>query len=238
MIDSGYNKKVVYGCNMRFNALKKEDYELMKRANFRFLLYGMESGNQKTLDKLDKGIKVEDIKNGARLASSAGLEVHATVMLGYPWETYEDAKETIRLARECFDKGYFNTMQATIVIPYPGTPLWEECKEKGWLLTENYEEYDMRKPVMKSPMAQEQILKLTQELYSSFFTPRFIARKIMSIRSWDDIKFFAMAAKKLIGHLLDFDKEQKRGVLNPKFWVHSIKVMGSQLIAPGRETQG
>jgi len=244
LIESGYNKKVTYGCNMRFNALTKDDYALMKKANFRFLLYGMESGNQKTLDRLDKGIKVEDIKNGAIMASEAGLEVHATVMLGYPWETYKDAKETIRLARECFDKGYFNTMQATIVIPYPGTPLWKECKEKGWLLTENYEEYDMRKPVMKSPMSQEQILKLTQELYSSFFTPKFVVRKVLSIRNIDDVKFFAMAARRLMGHLMDFDKEQKRGVLNPKFWAHSIKAMGSQLTAslssknskaPGRE---
>ena len=241
LIESGYNKKVVYGCNMRFNALTKEAYELMKKANFRFLLYGMESANQKTLDKLDKGIKVEDIKNGAKAASEAGLEVHATVMLGYPWESYEDAKETIQFARECFDKGYFNTMQATVVIPYPGTPLWKECKEKGWLLTDNYEDYDMRRPVMKTPMTENQILGLTQELYSSFFTPKFIVRKILSIRNIDDIKFFSMAAKRLLGHLMDFDKDQKKGFLNPKFWLHSLRAMGSQLFSssdtksPGRE---
>jgi len=90
-------------------------------------------------------------------------------------------------------------------------------------------------------MTDSQILELTQELYSAFFTPKFIARKIMSIRNVDDIKFFAMAAKRLIAHLMDFDKEQKRGVLNPKFWMHSIKAMGSQLFSsansklPGRE---
>ncbi len=234
LIDSGYNKKVVYGCNMRFNALTKDYYELMKKANFRFLLYGMESGNQKTLDKLDKGIKVQDIINGAKAASQAGLEVHATVMLGYPWESYEDARETIRLARECFDKGYFSTMQATIVIPYPGTPLWKECGEKGWLLTENYEEYDMRKPVMKTPMTEAQIMELTQELYSSFFTPKYIARKIASIRSIDDVKFFAMAAKKLIAHLMDFDKGQRGSVFDPHFWFRSVKAFGSQFFS-GRE---
>ncbi|MBU1016869.1 MAG: radical SAM protein [Patescibacteria group bacterium] len=241
LIESGYNKKVVFGCNMRFNALDKEMYALMKKANFRWLLYGMESANQKTLDKLDKGIKVEDIKKGAKIASQAGLEVHATVMLGYPWESYKDAKETIRLARECFDKGYFSTMQATIVIPYPGTALWKECKENNWLLTENYDDYDMRKPVMKTPMSKEQIMELTQELYSAFFTPKFIIRKILSIRSVTDVKFFFMAARKLIAHLMDFDKDQKRSLLNPKFWIHSIKAMSSQLFSsvnsklPGRE---
>ncbi|MEK7070829.1 MAG: hypothetical protein AAB966_03405, partial [Patescibacteria group bacterium] len=46
LIKSGYNKKVRYGCNMRFNALNQEYYDLMGKARFRFILYGMESGNQ------------------------------------------------------------------------------------------------------------------------------------------------------------------------------------------------
>ena len=219
LIDSGYNKKVVYGCNMRFNALTEDYYRLMKKANFRFILYGMESGNQKTLDKLDKGIKVEDIVNGARMASRAGLEPHATIMLGYPWETLEDARRTIELAKYCFKKGYFHTMQATIVIPYPGTPLWKEAKAKGWLLTEDYDDYDMRRPVMKIPFSEEELLELVQDLYSAFFSPQYIFRKLISIRSFDDVKFFYVAGKKLLGHLLDFDPEQGRAQLySPHFW--------------------
>lgn len=208
MIESGYSKKVVYGCNMRLNALKQDDYNLMGQANFRFILYGMESGNQKTLDKLDKGVKVAQIEEGVRMAKKAGLEPHLTVMLGYPWETFEDAKRTIALARNCFNKGYVDTLQATITIPYPGTPLWKECREKGWLLSEDYEDYDMRQPVMKTPLTSEEILKLTQELYSSFLTPRYIFRKILSIRSWDDIKFYFMAAWRYFGHLTDFSPKQ------------------------------
>ena len=74
LISSGYNKKVVYGCNMRFNALTQEYYDLMGKAGFRFILYRMESANQKTLDKLDKGTKEADTINGSRMASKAGLE--------------------------------------------------------------------------------------------------------------------------------------------------------------------
>lgn len=210
MIDSGYSKKVVYSCNMRLNALKQKDYDLMGKANFRFILYGMESANQKTLDKLDKGMKVEEIKEGVRMAKKAGLEPHLTVMLGYPWEDYDDALRTINLAKECFDEGYVDTLQATITIPYPGTPLWKECKEKGWLLSEDYEDYDMRKPVMKTSLTEEQILKLTQRLYSSFLTPRFMWRKISSIRSWDDLKFILMAGWRFLGHLKDFSPEQAK----------------------------
>src|SRR3990167_8537370 len=231
LIESGYNKKVIYGCNMRLNALTQEYYDLMGKANFRFILYGMESGNQKTLDKLDKGTKEEDTINGARMASKAGLEPHATIMLGYPWESYEDAKRTIEVAKYCFKKGYLTTMQATIVIPYPGTPLWKECKEKGWLTTEDYEDYDMRMPVMKIPFEQEKLLELTQSLYSAFFSPQYIFRRLISIRSFDDIKFFYTAGKKLIGHLLDFDPNQtKVGFTSKKFWKNVFRQLGGHFM--------
>jgi anaerobic magnesium-protoporphyrin IX monomethyl ester cyclase len=234
LIDSGYNKKVVYSCNMRLNALNQEYYDLMGKANFRFILYGMESGNQETLDKLDKGMKVEEIEKGARMAKKAGLEPHITVMLGYPWETEEMAEKTINLARELFKKGYVDTMQATITIPYPGTPLYKECVEKDWLQVDpkDYEAFDMRGPVMKIPFSNERLMDLTQSLYSSFFTPQFIIRKILSIRGWNDIKFYLMAARRVFGHLLDFDKEQtKVGWWHPKFWASAVRSMVRHLFS-------
>jgi len=208
LIDSGYSQKVVYGCNMRLNALKQDDYNLMGEANFRFILYGMESANQYTLDHIEKGVKVEQIEEGVRMAKKAGLEPHLTIMMGYPWETYQDAKNTVALAKRCFDQGYVDTLQATVIIPYPGTPLWKECKEKGWLLSEDYNDHDMRRPVMKSSLSAEQVLNLTRELYKSFLTPRYITRKLLSIRSIDDIKFYMMAGWRFLGHLADFSPKQ------------------------------
>jgi radical SAM superfamily enzyme YgiQ (UPF0313 family) len=194
LIESGYNKKVVFSCNMRLNALSQEYYDLMGKANFRFILYGMESGNQETLDRLDKGMQVHQIEEGARMAKKAGLEPHLTIMLGYPWETEEMARNTIAVAKHCFDKGYVDTMQATITIPYPGTPLYTECIEKDWLLVDpdDYEAFDMRGPVMKIPFEKEVLFELTQELYSSFATPKFIIRKILSVRSYTDAKFLIL----------------------------------------------
>jgi anaerobic magnesium-protoporphyrin IX monomethyl ester cyclase len=142
------------------------------------------------------------------MAKKAGLEPHLTVMMGYPWETYADAKATIALAKSCFDKGYVDTLQATVIIPYPGSQLWKECRENGWLLSEDYEDYDMRKPIMKSALRPEQILALTQDLYKSFLTPRYLFRKITSIRSMDDIKFYIMAGWRFLGHLTDFSPKQ------------------------------
>ena len=204
MIERKLNKKVIIDCNMRVNALNKQQYELMAKAGFRFILYGLESANQETLDKINKNIKVEDIENGAKMAKGAGLEPHMTCMVGYPWEKLEDAERTIALTKKLFNKGYIDTLQATVVMPYPGTPLFKYCQENNLLKTSNWEEYDMRRPIMKSPISDQKLMELTQGLYKSFLTPKFIIRKIFSIRGTDDIKFLWRSGMKFIGHLLDF----------------------------------
>lgn len=210
MIDRGYNKKIHMGCNMRINALSQKEYDLMAKAGFRFVLFGLESVNQQTLDKLNKALKVEDIAEGFKMAKKAGLEPHVTTMVGYPWETKKDAEETISFARDMFKRGYIDTLQATIVVPYPGTPMFEEAKKNGWLLTEDWDRYDMRESVWKSPITNEDVKRLTQGLYKAALNPRFIMRKLFSIRNIDDIRFLWMAGRKLMGHLADFRTKEKQ----------------------------
>lgn len=206
MIKRGYNKKIKIDCNMRFGILKQEDYNLMAKAGFRLLLFGLESANQKTLDRINKGIKIEDITKGCKMAKKAGLFPHITAMIGYPWETKKDAEKTINLAKTLFKNGFVDTLQATIVIPYPGTPLFKECKKKGLLLTEDWDDFDMRRPVMKTEMTNEEIKKLTRGLYTSFISPKFIIRKVLDIRTLKDIKYLFFSMKKLLGHLIDFKR--------------------------------
>ena len=200
----GYHKHVIFGCNMRVGGLSEKQFHLMKQANFRFILIGLESVNQQTLDRLHKGIRVEQITETCRMAKAAGLEPHITVMVGYPWETKEDAIATIRLAREMFKKGYIDTLQATIVVPYPGTPMFEEARQNGWLLTEDWNRYDMKESVWKSPMDNKDVMQFTQGLYKAALNPIFIGRKILSIRGLDDLKFYLRAAKKVFAHITDF----------------------------------
>ena len=119
MIERGYNKKIFMDCNMRFGAASKEDYEFMKEAGFRLLLFGIESANQSTLDRLEKGLKVEEIIKSCKQARSAGLYPHITIMFAYPWETYEEALNTLNSGRWLLKKGYAWTVQATVVITYP-----------------------------------------------------------------------------------------------------------------------
>ena len=108
------------------------------------------------------------------------------------------------MTKRMFDKGSIDTLQGTIVMPYPGTPLFKECEENGWLRTRDWERYDMREPIMKCDIPDEELFSLIRGLYTSFISPRFIWRQIISIRNWRDFAFLWRAGLRVLGHLLDF----------------------------------
>ena len=110
---------------------------------------------------------IESLKN----AKKAGLSPHITLMFGYPWEDEAQVQNTVNLGKQILKKGWAHTLQATVLIPYPGTPLYKECKENGWLLTERYEDFDQRMPVMKTPMGSEKIKEAVQSVYKVAFNP-------------------------------------------------------------------
>ncbi|HAN21628.1 MAG TPA: B12-binding domain-containing radical SAM protein, partial [Clostridiales bacterium] len=207
MIDRGYNKEILFSCNMRFDYLKKGVPELMKKAGFRKIKSGLESANQKTLDRINKGIKVQDIINGCRNAKEEGIDVHLTVMVGYPWETKDDALATLDLAKELMVKGYAEMLQSTVIIPYPGTPLYEEALRNKWFIIDplEYERYDMTEPVLRAPdMCPDEVMKLCRNIYRIFLSPNYIARHILNIRSFEDIRYIIKGAKAITGHIMDF----------------------------------
>jgi radical SAM superfamily enzyme YgiQ (UPF0313 family) len=206
-IERGYHRQVVMGCNMIPGVLDQELYDLMGKANFRFVLFGLESADQSTLDRVNKCGKAKDIEASMKMAKRAGLEPHVTCMVGYPWETREQAQATIDLTRRLFDRGHIDSLQATVVIPYPGTPLFKECRDNGWLKTEDWDRYDMREPIMTTEMSDQEILEMTRGIYKSFLTPRFVLRKLMSIRRWADLKYYVRLGIRVLGHLLDFKRK-------------------------------
>ncbi len=209
MIERGYNDKIDFSCNMRFGALARDDYKLMKQAGFRMLLFGVESGSQATLDRLNKGTTVEEIFNECRIPREEGLEPHITIMVGYPWETRKDAMSTLNLAKLFMQKGWAVTLQSTIVTPYPGSKLYAEALKNKWFRVEptDYERFDMREPVMNSPdMTPEEIMRLCDEIYKVFMTPKYILQQIVRIRSLRDIRYSIKGAMRVLGHVKDFKK--------------------------------
>ena len=206
MIQRGYDKKIYFGCNMRPNAIQdQETYDRMGRAGFRFILYGLESANQKSLDRLNKGEKEGDVIKATRMAKKAGLNPHVTCMVGYPWETKKEAQKTVELTRWLFKQGYIDTMQATIIIPYPGTQLFAQAEKEGWLKTKDWDRYDMREPILKTEMTDGEVLALARGLFQTIFTPQFIFRKIKEgLSNRDKFKTYVWFTIKFFSKLRDF----------------------------------
>lgn len=204
MDKTGLNKKVRLGANMRFSGPLEADFKNMHKANIQFLLYGLESANQNTLDKINKNLKLNQIETTLKLAKKYHIDNHLTAMIGYPWETKKDAQNTINLAKYFFKKGIADSIQATIIMPYPGTPLFSQAKKNNWLTTTDWNKYDMSQTILKSSINSIDQKELVKSIYKGIITPKFILNKITSIKSMNDIKFLAKYAFKYFQKLKDF----------------------------------
>lgn len=207
MIERGYNKEILFSINMKYGMLKSHHPELMKKAGFRKLKMGLESASQETLDRIHKGVMVQQIIEDSQRISQAGLDIHLTVMVGYPWETREDAQRTINLANQLMSQGHAEMLQATVVVPYPGTPLYQEAVEKKWFRIDptDYERFDMSGTVLNMPdMTPEQVNEMCAGVYKTFLKPKYILRQLTRIRSPQDLDYIRRGAIAVIGHLKDF----------------------------------
>jgi radical SAM superfamily enzyme YgiQ (UPF0313 family) len=100
----------------------------MATAHCRTLMFGIESGSQKILDRLKKEQTLEEIEAAVNKAKDAGIEiVHGFFVVGNPDETEEDMRQTFRFAsRLRIDTFGFNRLCV-----YRGTPLWQEYVRRG-----------------------------------------------------------------------------------------------------------
>jgi len=83
VVERGYHKKVVLGCNMIPGVLSQEHYDLMARANFRFLLFGLDP-QVRNPGAHPQMQQANDIENSMRMAKKAGLQPHVTCMVAIP----------------------------------------------------------------------------------------------------------------------------------------------------------
>ncbi len=122
---------VVWSCNAKAN-VPRSTLEIMKDNGLRILLVGYESGNQKILQNIKKGLLVDVARRFARDCHELGILVHGTFILGLPGETRETIRETLNFAKEVNPR----TLQVSLAAPYPGTFLYNQAKENGWFATD------------------------------------------------------------------------------------------------------
>ena len=90
------------------------------------LWMGAESGSQKVLDAMEKGLRVEDIRTASTHLKSAGIEVGFFLQFGYPGETWEDIEATLQLTRELEPAD----IGVSVSYPLPGTRFYERVRQQ------------------------------------------------------------------------------------------------------------
>lgn len=125
-LDAGI--KIPWSCyargNMSYDVLK-----LMKKSNCLNLHVGFESADNSILKEVKKGLTKERMTQFTMDAKRAGLRIHGDFAIGFPGETRKSIEETIKWA--CRIRPH--TVQFQLMIPFPGTPYYDELKQKGWL---------------------------------------------------------------------------------------------------------
>jgi len=111
----------------RVDKVDREILEWLKKAGCDCISFGVESGDQKILDKMEKGYNIEQIKRAFLLCKEIGINIVAYFLLGHPDETIQSIQNTINLIKETEP----DWCKANILTLYPGSPLYKELLEQG-----------------------------------------------------------------------------------------------------------
>lgn len=198
--------KFFLSSNARADSLSKERAALLKAIGYRLLKVGLESANEETLKKINKDETFVQIEEGIKNAKAAGLSVLMTTMVGYPWETEADARHTYERTKALmlYKTHFGDSLQSSIVVSYPGTPLYRYADKNG-LLTDDardYRNYDMEHPILKTSIDTAYWCK---RMWRIHLHPLFLLKSFLSLRRAQDIKLAFSGLVSLFGHLRDYE---------------------------------
>jgi radical SAM superfamily enzyme YgiQ (UPF0313 family) len=168
------------GISWTINARANCDYEtlrIMREAGLRHVVVGFESGNSQILKNIKKGVTKEQAIQFTKDCKKLGLSIHGAFIMGLPGETQETIRETIQFAIGMD----LNSIQASLASPYPGTEFYTLCKEKGWIVSDDFiNDTGHQKCVISYPnLSSAEIFNSVEEFYNKFyFRPKYIARSI------------------------------------------------------------
>jgi len=118
--------RVPFRCLMRADQVTADVARALASAGCRRLWMGAESGSQKVLDAMEKGLRVDDIRTANRLLKAEGIEVGVFLQFGYPGETWTDIEATLQLAREIKPAD----IGVSVSYPLPGTQFYERVRQE------------------------------------------------------------------------------------------------------------
>jgi radical SAM superfamily enzyme YgiQ (UPF0313 family) len=188
------NINIAWCCFSRVDYVDLDLLKLMKKSGCHQIMYGIESGVQEVLNSIDKKVNLETIKKVVKLTKMAKIDVRGAFMIGSPIETKETVLQTLDFAIELNPElAIFN-----ITTPYPGTAMFEQVKRKNLIMTYDWDDYDLSKPVMRlEHISQQEISDLYRYCYRKFyFRPKYILMRLIRLLrnpsemklAWDSVK--------------------------------------------------
>jgi radical SAM superfamily enzyme YgiQ (UPF0313 family) len=178
---------VTWSCNAKAN-VPRATLRVLRDNGLRLLLVGYESGSQTILNNIKKGVRVDGARRFTRDAHDLGITIHGTFIVGLPGETRETIEDTIAYAC-AIDPA---TIQVSIAAPYPGTALFREARENGWLSGGGLlDAAGVQKSALSYPdLPDSEIFAAVERFYRRFyFRPRkMTAMAVEMLRDWDTMK--------------------------------------------------
>ena len=177
---------VSWTCFARVDFIDLEMLKKMKKAGCHQIMYGVENIDETVLKNIDKNINLNQVINAVKWTKEAGVECRLAFMVGSPGDNEKITKKNI----EFVNKLNPDLLIVNITTPFPGTNMFNWAKERNLILTYDWDDYTLAKPVMKlENLSAGQIQNLYGLMYKSFyFRPSFILKKLLGIRTIDDIK--------------------------------------------------
>lgn len=190
-----------------------------KKAGCWAILFGAESGVQKNLNVIKKGITLKQTQEAVSMAKKAGLTVFTSFMFGIPGETFEDGLKTIQFA--CDLNPHFANFHA--LTPFPGCELYDHADKYG-SVSLNLAEYTYQGAAFTpQTMSRDDIMRLRQTAFKRFYSrPLFILRQIARLRTLHDARVAFTGLKSLLWIWMKEDMSGKKSDTKTTF-VSSIK---------------
>jgi anaerobic magnesium-protoporphyrin IX monomethyl ester cyclase len=161
------NLAISWASNSRIDTIDQEMFRLMREAGCWMVSYGIESSSQDVLNATQKGASVKDIVKAVSWAKAAGLQVTGHFVLGLPGETPASLEETVKFSRGIG----LDFAQYYCAVPFPGSSLYVEAKQKGWLPETPWEDFRQDKAIMQIPgLPAETVQRLRDEAYLQFYS--------------------------------------------------------------------
>ncbi len=197
---------ITWSCNARVDTLDLETMEEMRKANCRFLIVGFESANNEILKNIKKGFNIEIAKDFVKNVKKAGLLLHADFIIGLPGENKRTVERTIKFIKEIKPE----QLQVSVASPFPGTEFYEWAKEKGYLVTDDPNEYldaqGHQKSIVSYPwLSSEEIVnrvdKILKEYYFSLKYIPVALKQITRRHSLEEAKRLFYSGKMFIKYI-------------------------------------